>query len=76
MSKYSKDDVKAVVYRAIEISNYSMTEFKLTIVWLIDEFLKKESFQKEFLCCVTNFLFKNIDRKDLSAAIFDTILNL
>ena len=53
-----------------------MNELKLTLVWLIDELIKKEPFQNDFLCNVTNFLFNNMSRRDLASPIFDTILNL
>ncbi|CAD8110959.1 unnamed protein product [Paramecium sonneborni] len=75
-NNHSNDDIRSILQRAIEISNYAMTEFKLTLVWLIDEFLKKERFNEEFLACVTDYLFNNLCRKDISSAIFDTILNL
>ncbi|CAD8099557.1 unnamed protein product [Paramecium sonneborni] len=72
----SNDDIRQILQRAIEISDFSMSEFKLTLIWMIDEFLKKEKFKEEFLSCVTNFLFNNLSRRDLASAIFDTILNL
>ncbi|CAD8183670.1 unnamed protein product [Paramecium octaurelia] len=73
---FPDDKLRFIIQRAIEICNYSMSEFKITIVWLIDEFLKKEQLQEDFLDSVTNFLFNNMGRKDIASAIFDTILNL
>ncbi|CAD8080061.1 unnamed protein product [Paramecium primaurelia] len=74
--QFPNDKIRYIIQRAIEISNYSLTEFKLTLIWLIDEYLKKEQLQEEFLFCVTNFLFNNMGRRDITSAIFDTILNL
>ncbi|CAK90351.1 unnamed protein product (macronuclear) [Paramecium tetraurelia] len=74
--QFPDDKIRLIIQRAIEISNYSLTEFKLTLIWLIDEYHKKEKLQEDFLFCVINFLFNHMGRKDLTSAVFDTIINL